>query len=287
MRGKILFAALGLLAACKTTRPMALGLSGIWPPGAVAVSGVPQATPEQWQQYWTFSAGHAEFMVAHGSTVAEVAAIAQQIQARTMKPAIVVTDVPESDAIAGYLAAAAPVLATADIPVWCVGNEVDGADAQVATRASSVAGSLKSIKPSLTTCTVFQYERVKALSDAAARAARFAVDALAFTTYPSAIAGFTTASSVPTSYYAPMQTIAGAKKILVTEVSWHAASEIEQAAFVKRLPTLAPKGLLYASWFSPFDFSPNVAPGAWSKMGMAGRPAEAEWLSLLAIPEDD
>lgn len=278
----LLAALLALGATCSTTRLARLGISGIWPRGAVLVNGAPQAGPQAWAEYWAFVGGASEYVVVHGQHGTVSAAIAQ-VNAASGKPAIVVTEAPESDDLTGYKASVVAAVATWNVLAWCVGNEIENRTdlAALALRIDQIAAAIKAARPSVQTCVVFQYERAKALPDAATRAALFRVDAVAFTSYPSALSGYTTAAAVPSSHYASMLPIAGSKGTLVTEVGWPTGPE--QAPFVARLPALLPSKLSSAAWFSAYDYG-SAAPAPFGAMGIAGRPAETEWRRLLAVP---
>lgn len=283
MRRLILFAALlSLGAVCQpATRSARLGISGVWPPGAVLVDGAPQAGPQAWVSYWTFIGGASEYVVVHG-TPGNVGAAIAQVNAASGKPAIVVTDAPESDDLTGYKAAVVAAL-SGNILAWCVGNEIESRTdlPALSLRIDQLAAAIKATKPSVQTCVVFQYERARGLPDAATRAALFRVDAIAFTSYPSALSGYTTAAAVPSSHYASMLPIAGPKAVLVTEVGWPTGPD--QSAFIARLPALLPSKLTSVAWFSAYDYG-SAAPVPFGSMGIAGRPAEAEWRKLLAVP---
>lgn len=270
-----------------------LGTAGLFPSGATFSNGTIVATPEQWTKFWTGAKASGEQIGIHSPLVGVEGAMQGALQQGI--PVVVVTDIPADAASAAQDAEVSASLAQRypSIRAWCVGNEVDNRSdlAQASVWANTVLDAIEAARPEIITCTVFQYERSKGLSNAVSLWSLFHGDALGITTYPQAMMGYANAGAVPSNHYSTLNTWATSlkKKTLVTEVGWSASNESDQNAWLQKFLQIGPQSAVLANWFSLYDFT-GYPQATFAKMGLyrgdgSARPIVATWKQALAVPK--
>lgn len=303
-----LIAALITLApTCQaTSRSTRLGTSGLWPSGSTCgTDGCPKADAAQWTDFWAQAKSRSDSLIGVHVPRAGLIPALTQVKAQGLT-AVVVTDLGVPDAeLADYGALLLRVVSEFDVLALCLGNEIDqdvNLDAEAA-QAKTLFAQVKAAKPGVLTCSVFQYERTRALGTegAAMRVGKFAfTDVVAVTSYPNlgfseTIPGYSTAAAIPANYYAPLTQWAGGRKIAFTEIGWDTGrldGVNQQNALLTRLLSggLIPStGVAFANWFSLYDFAGGTFQAPFTRMGLsakqgAPRPADATWKSALAVP---
>lgn len=301
----IIVALITLAPTCQTSsRSVRLGTSGLWPSGSTCgADGCPKADAAQWADFWAQTKSHSDSLIGVHVPRSGLIPALTQVKAQGLT-AVVVTDlgVPDTE-LADYSALLVRVVSEFDVLALCLGNEIDqdiDLDAKAA-QAKSLFAAVKAAKPGVLSCSVFQYERTRAMPDGASRVAKFVfLDVVAVTSYPNlgfsaAIPGYATASAVPANYYAPLTQWAAGRKIAFTEIGWDtgAADGVnQQNALLARLLSgglIPTTGVAFADWFSLYDFAGGTFPAPFTRMGLsakqgAARPADATWKSALAVP---
>jgi len=150
-----------------------------------------------------------------------------------------------------------------------LGNEIDeeASFSAVAAFVNQLTDYVHSLGTAVPVFTVFQYEHLLGLPDAAARVAQLtSVDFVAFTTYP--CLNYSSGAAVPRDYYQPIANWVHTA-IAFTEVGWPSrsqngpaypdlhGSEQDQLAFIQTFQSaIADYGPFFANWFSLHDPAP-------------------------------